>query len=407
MAVNVNTNLVAMHAQHRLSRISDRHATSMERLSSGLKVNTAKDDAAGLQISNRLQSQSQGMDMAIRNANDGVSMLQTAEGALAEYSTNLMRMRDLTLRYVNGSLNAEDQNAILLEFEDLKEELNRIVQTTSFAGDKLLNGSQSLRSFQVGSSSGEAVLVEFPDIESKLEQTGNNTQKVFYAPISNYKVDNWRADPGQRIGVKVVYSEDNSTELLISDAMEGATMEDIVENLNDKYGDKINFYLDGSIDSSTLEERDVGKADQLRLCYTSDKDAYITIQLRYTSESTRANNPFYYGTGRSYIDNHPAELELPKLENGSDDVVAALDDLIHFVDSARAYLGSSQNRLFHAINNLSQSSEKVAASGSQIRNTDFAKQTSELTKQSILNQVNTSILAQANSSNVSAMNLLN
>ncbi|PWI33539.1 flagellin [Vibrio albus] len=408
MAVNVNTNVSAMHGQHHLSRVTDRQATSMERLSSGQKINSAKDDAAGLQISNRLRAQSRGMDVAIKNANDGISMLQTAEGALAEYTENLMRMRDLTLRYANGSLDSEDRNAISVEFEALKEELGRITQSTSFAGDRLLNGSNSSRSFQVGPASGEAVLVELPDLESVREQTGNNAQKVFYAPIMNHKVDNWRADPGQRIGVKVVYSEDNKnrTEYLISDAIDGATMEDIVENLNDKYGDKINFYLDGSIDKSTLEERDIGKADQVRLCYTSDEDVYITIQLRNASGATRVNNPFWYGSGRSYIEDSSIEHKLPTLEGGSNDSIAAIDELLEFIDSARAYLGASQNRLNHAINNLSQSSENVAISNSQIRDTDFAKETSELTKQSILKQVNTSMLAQASKAPQGALGLL-
>ncbi|EGQ7937925.1 hypothetical protein V4T70_000782 [Vibrio vulnificus] len=153
---SINTNAPAMQYQSQLNRSIDKQNTSMERLSSGLKINTAKDDAAGLQISNRLQVQNRGMDVAIRNANDGISVLQTAEGAMNEYTKNLMQMRDLTLRYANGSLSSEDRESISVEFEELKKELGRITQATSFAGDKLLNGSTKSRSFQIGSSSGEA-----------------------------------------------------------------------------------------------------------------------------------------------------------------------------------------------------------------------------------------------------------
>ncbi|TOL26986.1 hypothetical protein CGI00_23715 [Vibrio parahaemolyticus] len=156
---SINTNAPAMQYQSQLTRSIDKQNTSMERLSSGLKINTAKDDAAGLQISNRLQVQSRGMDVAIRNANDGISVLQTAEGAMGEYTNGLMSMRDLTLRYVNGSLNSEDRKAISSEFGALRNELNRIAQTTSFGGDKLLNGSNSSRSFQIGDSSGQAIRV--------------------------------------------------------------------------------------------------------------------------------------------------------------------------------------------------------------------------------------------------------
>ncbi|MUT57590.1 flagellin [Vibrio parahaemolyticus] len=405
---SINTNAPAMQYQSQLSRSIDKQNTSMERLSSGLKINTAKDDAAGLQISNRLQVQNRGMDVAIRNANDGISVLQTAEGAMNEYTENLMQMRDLALRYANGSLSSEDRESISVEFEELKKELGRITQATSFAGDKLLNGSTKSRSFQVGSSSGEAILIELPDLSKVIEQKENSGQTVFYAPIMNHKVDSWRADPGQRIGVQVVYSEGNGsrTENLLSDAIDGASMEDIVDNLNSKYGDKVNFYLDSSIDKETIEDIDVGKADQMRLCYTSKEATYITIQFRNAPNATQVNNPFWYASGRSYIEDSSLEHPLPSLEEGSDESLVAIDRLLEFVDSSRAYLGASQNRLTHAINNLSQSSENVAKSHSQIRDTDFAKESTQLTKQSILREVNTSMLAQAGNAPKSALNLL-
>ncbi|EGR1738075.1 flagellin [Vibrio parahaemolyticus] len=405
---SINTNALAMQYQSQLNRSIDKQNTSMERLSSGLKINTAKDDAAGLQISNRLRVQSRGMDVAIRNANDGISVLQTAEGAMKEYSENLMQMRDLTLRYANGSLAPEDKASISNEFEELKEELSRITQATSFAGDKLLNGSTNSRSFQVGSSNGEAILIELPDLSKATEQKEIKGQTVFYAPIVNHKVDKWRADPGQRIGVQVVYSEGNGsrTENLLSDAIDGASMEDIVDNLNDKFGEKVNFYLDSSIDKNTIEEIDIGKADQMRLCYTSKEASYITIQFRNAPDATQVNNPFWYASGRSYTENNSLEYPLPSLEDGTDEALIAIDKLLDFVDSSRAYLGASQNRLSHAINNLSQSSENVADSRSQIRDTDFAKESTQLTKQSILKEVNTSMLAQAGNAPRSALNLL-
>ena len=167
---SINTNAPAMQYQSQLNRSIDKQNTSMERLSSGLKINSAKDDAAGLQISNRLLSQSRGMDVAIRNANDGISMLQTAEGALGEYTENLMHMRDLTLRYANGSLDSADRSAVQQEFNALKDELNRIAETSSFGGQRLLNGENSRRSYQIGADSGESISVLLPNLSSLREK---------------------------------------------------------------------------------------------------------------------------------------------------------------------------------------------------------------------------------------------
>ncbi|TON64044.1 flagellin B, partial [Vibrio parahaemolyticus] len=166
----------------------------MERLSSGMKINNAKDDAAGLQISNRLHAQSRGMDVAIRNANDGMSMLQTAEGAMNEYTENLTRMRDLTLRYANGSLATEDRTAISQEYSALKDELNRIIQTTSYAGQKLLNGENSERMFQVGANAGEAIRLTIPDFEKFQEEENQVTSKITrFRAVKPSSLENWRA----------------------------------------------------------------------------------------------------------------------------------------------------------------------------------------------------------------------
>ena len=141
MAMNVNTNVSAMTAQRHLNNAASGLNKSMERLSSGYKINSAKDDAAGLQISNRLTSQSRGLDMAVRNANDGISIAQTAEGAMTESTNILQRMRDLALQSSNGSNSRSERVAIQEEVSALNDELNRIAETTSFGGNKLLNGS--------------------------------------------------------------------------------------------------------------------------------------------------------------------------------------------------------------------------------------------------------------------------
>ena len=175
MTITVNTNVSAMTAQRYLDKATGDLTTSMERLSSGQKINSAKDDAAGLQISNRLTAQSRGLDVAMRNANDGISIAQTAEGAMNESTSILQRMRDLSLQSANGTNSDSERVAINEEVTALQDELNRIAETTSFGGRKLLNGTFGEASFQIGASSGEAVIMGLTSIRADDERMGGQT----------------------------------------------------------------------------------------------------------------------------------------------------------------------------------------------------------------------------------------
>ncbi|MEH6566101.1 MAG: flagellin domain-containing protein [Halopseudomonas sp.] len=163
MALTVNTNVASLNAQRNLSGSTNSLATAMERLSSGSRINSAKDDAAGLQISNRLTSQINGLNVAARNANDGISMAQTAEGALQESTNLLQRMRELTLQAANGSNSDDDKDSLNAEVVELQSELDRIANTTSFGKIKLLDGTAGSVSFQVGSeaSTNDVITVGF------------------------------------------------------------------------------------------------------------------------------------------------------------------------------------------------------------------------------------------------------
>jgi flagellin len=159
MAISVITNTASLNAQRNLSKSSNDLATSMERLSSGMRINSAKDDAAGLQISNRLTSQINGLGVAQRNANDGISMAQTAEGAMSASTDILQRMRELALQSANGSNTTEDRDAMQKEVSALQSELTRIADTTSFGGQKLLDGDFGSKNFQVGSNANETIAI--------------------------------------------------------------------------------------------------------------------------------------------------------------------------------------------------------------------------------------------------------
>jgi flagellin len=166
MALSVNTNVASLNGQRNLSKSSMALETSMQRLSSGLRINSAKDDAAGLQIANRLTSQINGLNVAQRNANDGISMAQTAEGAMQESANILQRMRDLSLQSANGSNSADDRAALQKEVSALQQELTRIAETTKFGGTSLLDGSFGTKQFQVGANANETINVSLSNMSA-------------------------------------------------------------------------------------------------------------------------------------------------------------------------------------------------------------------------------------------------
>lgn len=166
MALSVNTNITSLGVQKNLNRASDALSTSMSRLSSGLKINSAKDDAAGLQIANRLTNQVKGLAVAVKNANDGISIAQTAEGAMQESTNILQRMRELALQSANGSNSDDDRDSLNQEFTALSGELNRIAKTTTFGGKNLLDGSFGSTSFQVGANADETISFGMGDLSA-------------------------------------------------------------------------------------------------------------------------------------------------------------------------------------------------------------------------------------------------
>ncbi|BDA17684.1 flagellin [Aeromonas caviae] len=295
MAMYINTNTSSLNAQRNLMNTSKSMDTSYTRLASGLRINSAKDDAAGLQISNRLTSQINGLDQGNRNANDGISLAQTAEGAMDEMTSMLQRMRTLAQQSANGSNSDSDRDALQKEMDQLGSEINRISKDTTFAGTKLLDGTYS-GSFQVG------------------------------------------ADANQTISF----------------------------NLNQTDG----FSISG-----------------IAAAATAAGTAAIAVNTIFTSGSTAG--------GISISTQAKAQ-----------DVLLATDSMLKVVDGKRAELGAVQNRLDSTIRNQANISENVSAARSRIRDADFATETANMTKQNILQQAASSILAQANQRPQSALQLL-
>ncbi|EGR1748297.1 flagellin [Vibrio parahaemolyticus] len=376
MAITVNTNVAALVAQRHLTSATDMLNQSMERLSSGKRINSAKDDAAGQQISNRLQSQMRGLDVAVRNANDGISIMQTAEGAMNEVTNIMQRMRDLSLQSANGSNSQAERTALQEEVTALNDELNRIAETTSFGGRKLLNGTFGKSSFQIGAASGEAVQIELKSMRTDGLDMGGFSY-----------VAQGRADSDWQV-------KENANDLTMSFTNRSGETEKI--QINAKSGDDIEelaTYINGQTDKVTASVNEKG---QLQIFMAGEETAgTISFSGDLASELGMSLK------GYDAVNN----LNITTV-GGAQQAVAVLDTAMKFVDSQRAELGAYQNRFNHAINNLDNIHENLAASNSRIQDTDYAKETTQMVKQQILQQVSTTILAQAKQAPNLALTLL-
>ncbi|MFH4867060.1 flagellin [Vibrio diabolicus] len=375
MAINVNTNVSAMTAQRYLNQAADGQQKSMERLSSGYKINSAKDDAAGLQISNRLNAQSRGLDMAVKNANDGISIAQVAEGAMNESTNILQRMRDLSLQSANGSNSKAERVAIQEEVTALNDELNRIAETTSFGGNKLLNGTYGTQSFQIGADSGEAVMLSMGSLRSDTSAMGGKSYAAEEGKDASWTV-------GEKTEFKMNYTNKQGEEKELS--------------ISAKQGDDIEqlaTYINGQNDDVKAS---VGEDGKLQVFASSQK-----VQGDVEFSGNLADEIGFGG---------PKDVTVKDIDvttvAGSQEAVAVIDGALKSVDSQRASLGAFQNRFNHAISNLDNINENVNASNSRIKDTDYAKETTAMTKSQILQQASTSILAQAKQSPSAALSLL-
>ena len=466
--ISVNTNVTSMKAQGNLGKANMGTQQSMERLASGLRINSAKDDAAGLQISNRLTSQINGLDVATRNANNGISIAQTAEGAMQESTNILQRMRDLSLQSANGSNSKEDRAAMQKEIAALQTELTRISDTTTFGGQKLLDGSYGTQSFQVGSNANETISMSLTDVAAN--RIGNNTisgagtvlgQETNAALATATTTDNAFAINGKTVGIT---GGENAAQIADNINSSGAgvdaeaTVSTTISGL--AAGDTGTFAVvnaDGTRESYDLaayngdaEElaADLGKAGH-DVSYDSDTgdisfttsgvagvemtgttataggaklggvadteaNSSVSAQLTLSSEDkfsvTGASVDEILGggvaaTGGASTLNAISDVDVTSAQ-GAQDAIAAIDAAIAGIDSQRADLGAVQNRLSHTINNLGNIQNNVSDARSRIQDVDFAKETAQLTKTQILSQTSSAMLAQANQLPQTALSLL-
>lgn len=388
MAVTVNTNVSAMTAQRYLNKASNDLSQSMERLSTGSKINSAKDDAAGLQISNRLVAQTRGLNVAIRNANDGISIAQTAEGALQESTSILQRMRDLSLQSANGANSNEDREAIQGEVTALQDELNRIAETTAFGGRKLLNGTFGEAAFQIGADSGEAIIMGLTSVRADNKDMGGEILGG-----KGQATADWKTGANNKIAFYV--GDTTKPENLVTiDLAEGDDIEEVATRIN------------GQTEKVAASVTENG---ELQL-FAQDQEIKITADTVLTKGLADKNDPASAATdilasGAVSTDTTVQDIDVGTV-GGAQKSVGIIDAALKYIDSQRADLGAKQNRLGHTINNLANTAENVSTSNSRIRDTDFAKESTEMTKSQILQQASTSILAQAKQIPQAALTLL-
>lgn len=376
MSISVNTNISAMTAQRYMNNATAAQTDSMEKLSSGSKINSAADDASGLQISNRMTAQTRGLDVAVRNANDGMSIAQTAEGAMKETTNVLQRLRDLSLQSSNGSNTDADRKAMQEEASSLTDELNRIAETTSFGGTRLINGEFGTKSFQIGADSGEAVAMTLNSMRADESTMGGKS---------------YFAEEGRDINWKV-----------------GAENTQFNVTYNDKNGNpqEINISAKAGDDIEELATYINGQTNELSASVTEDGVLQVFMSGETISSPLEFNgslaNELKMG-GES--DDTVASMDLTTV-GGAQRSIDVIDAALEYVDGNRASLGAFQNRFESAVKNLTNINENITDSNSQIKDTDFAKETTNLTKNQILSQSSSSIFAQAKQAPNMAMSLL-
>jgi flagellin len=388
MALSVNTNISSLNAQRNLTKSGVGLATSMQRLSSGMRINSAKDDAAGMQIANRLTSQIKGLAVAQRNANDGISMAQTAEGAMQESTNILQRMRELALQSANGSNSPEDRAALQKEVSALQTELTRIADTTSFGSQKLLDGTFGTKNFQVGANANETISVTLSS--TKATDLGVTTGKT--STNTGFVAANV-GDAAEVITFAVTTAAGtNNVDVAVA---AGTGINELIDLVNEQVGSAgVRAVSDGS-GSITFSSSD----EVTGLAMSSDLAGT-------TGSFAAAGNTQTLGTAGSSATGTAISAISIATDTGAQSAIASIDSALIAIDEQRADLGAIQNRFSFTISNLANIQENVSASRSRIQDTDFAIETANMTKNQILQQAGTSILAQANQIPQAAISLL-
>jgi len=391
----INTNISANIARDAIGRNDRAMATSMERLSTGLRINSAKDDAAGLAISNRMAGQISGLNMAKRNANDGISMIQTIEGATKEVGSMLVRMRELAVQSASGTYSDTDRAALDLEFDALRDEITRIQQKTTWNNQALMDNGNTVN-IQLGASSGQTMAVTFADWS--MVDTAVYGSAVSATPgvteSSSVVFSGVDLSAGDGTGAPTVITI-GGLSLSIADGAAALTAEDIAAafaNLSE--GDTSGGDVADGTWSGTLTGFSSGAADEDATAGTDD-----TVIFTSTTDKTNVEDLAATGATATKTDGAAANtIDTISIHNtsGAAAAITALDAAITGVTAEQAKYGAYLSRLQYASDNISNVSTNLDQSRSRIQDADYAVETTALARTQIIAQASTAMLAQAN-----------
>ena len=393
MPQTINTNLNSLTAQRNLNSSQGALATAMQRLSSGLRVNSAKDDAAGLAIAERMNTQVRGLNVAARNANDGISLAQVAEGALGKVGDMLQRMRELAVQASNATNSADDRKALQSEVTQLRDEIDRVAKNTSFNGQKLLDGSFSASTFQVGANSGETITVA-----ALTNASADGLSKVVYGADmvptgTGGQVTTLSAITGGALSISVGGTSYSMADIGMARTSE-ERMGQVVEAINRRTADTgVSAFLRPSAVAASAGAYEI----EFR---SSRLDAGGSAVAVSASGFTLATTGF--DAAALAIANNAATsavgIDALTIETVEDAwlSIKSIDDALNQINGARATLGAVQSRFENTIANIMVQSENTTAARGRIMDADFAAETASLSKAQILQQAGTAMVAQAN-----------
>jgi flagellin len=384
----INSNIMSLNSQRNLSTSGTQLATSLQRLSSGLRINSAKDDAAGLAISERFTTQIRGMDQAARNANDGISLSQTAEGAMGEIGNNLQRIRELAVQSRNATNSASDREALNKEAQQLKAEIDRVAGQAEFNGVKLLDGSFQDQTFQVGANQGETINVSgIVDASSSALGSWTSADTTAYTQTTAAATATaFATGVSMDINGATITTADGAADAPAATAAIKAAFDAAkADTANNPGLANVTMDATGAITST----------DELLTI------ANLTNVSGVTAGATDGTASTVAGTAQTGF----ASLDISTAE-GADAAMLAMDGALTAINTARADMGAVQNRFSSVVANLSSNSENLAAARSRIQDADFAAETAKLTRNQILQQAGTAMLAQANQAPQGVLSLL-
>ena len=382
MGMSINTNVVSINAQRNLGLSGNSLSTSMQRLSSGLRVNSAKDDAAGLAIAERMNTQVKGLAVAARNANDGISLAQTAEGALGKVGDMLQRMRELSVQSGNATNSKTDREALQAELKQLRDEVDRVAKTTSFNGAKLLDGSFTGAVFQVGANSGDNITVGAL-ANTKVDKLGSSMYGTSKVAIATANVQNTTA----AVSITVQGAAGSATITIDADA--------------DRTGEELLGSMVQSINSKTADTGVVAflskTATGYDIEYRNTADAAGTTAVASVTTSGQGNLAVA-GTTVNLATADQAGIHKIDIgtQAGAWEALQRIDQAIDKVNSARGELGAIQTRFEKTVENIDIQNENLTAARGRVVDADFAQETANLSRTQILQQAGTAMVAQAN-----------